>query len=149
MSEARRWVRTARCADIPLREGRSVRFGGREIALFNLGERFLAVANRCPHRQGPLADGIVAGATVVCPLHAWKVNLESGEVVRPSDQLACVERFRARVEGGDVLVELPLELSAREPLPEPCPEERDLAAYPQSPDWESGEPVAPNHAANT
>jgi nitrite reductase (NADH) small subunit len=58
-----------------------VRFGDREIAIFNLGDRFLAVDNRCPHKGGPLSDGIVSGATVVCPLHAWKVNLETGSVL--------------------------------------------------------------------
>jgi nitrite reductase (NADH) small subunit len=104
-----KWVRAARCEDIPLREGRSVRLGSREIAIFNLGERFLAVANQCPHRSGPLADGIVSGGMVVCPLHAWKVDLETGEVVRPADTAACVESFRACVEAGSVLVQIPVE----------------------------------------
>ena len=74
-----RWIRTARCEDIPLREARSVRLGGRDIAIFNLGDRFLAVENRCPHKGGPLAEGIVSGATVVCPLHAWKVKPGDGK----------------------------------------------------------------------
>lgn len=104
------WIRAARCEDIPLREGRAVRVGSREIAIFNLGDRFLAVANRCPHRSGPLADGIVSGGMVVCPLHAWKVDLESGQVTRPADESACVETFHARVEAGSVLVELPIDL---------------------------------------
>ncbi len=104
----RKWIRAARCEDIPLREGRAVRLGSREIAIFNLGERFLALANRCPHRSGPLADGIVSGGTVVCPLHAWKVDLETGQVARPADESACVETFCARVEAGDVLVETPV-----------------------------------------
>jgi uroporphyrinogen-III synthase len=81
VNDTLRWVRTARCEDIPLREARSVRFGDREIAIFNLGDRFLAVDNRCPHKGGPLSDGIVSGATVVCPLHTWKVNLETGSVL--------------------------------------------------------------------
>jgi nitrite reductase (NADH) small subunit len=51
------------------------------VALFNLGSEYVAVDNRCPHRQGPLADGIVAGKAVFCPLHAWKVSLETGQVV--------------------------------------------------------------------
>jgi len=72
-----RWVRTARCEDIPLREACAVRFGDRVIAIFNLGDRFLAVDNRCPHKGGPLSDGIVSGATVACPLHTRKVDLET------------------------------------------------------------------------
>ncbi len=104
----RKWIRAARCEDIPLREGRAVHLGSRVIAIFNLGDRFLAVANQCPHRSGPLGDGIVSGGMVVCPLHAWKVDLESGQVARPADVASCVETFRARVEDGDVLVETPL-----------------------------------------
>ena len=79
-----RWIRITACANLPLREGRAVRLGDRDIALFNLGDRVLALDNRCPHRGGPLADGIVTGASVVCPLHAWKVNLEEGCIERPS-----------------------------------------------------------------
>ena len=48
------------------------------------GDQFLATDNQCPHKGGPLCDGIVTGASVVCPLHAWKVNLETGEVERPA-----------------------------------------------------------------
>jgi nitrite reductase (NADH) small subunit len=111
MSETRRWIRTARCEDIPLREGRSVKLGEREIAIFNLGDRFLAVAGHCPHSNGPLAEGIISGHSVVCPLHAWKVDLETGAVMRPLDTPLCVERFQVRVEDGIVLVELPTEAS--------------------------------------
>lgn len=100
------WVRIAFCRDIPLREGRAVKVGNREIAIFNLGDRFLAVENRCPHKGGPLADGIVAGATVVCPLHAWKMSLETGRGVNGPSASSCIEAFGTRVEGGIVLLEL-------------------------------------------
>lgn len=120
MSETQKWIRVARCEDIPLREGRSVKLGAQEIAIFNLGDRFLAVSNRCPHRNGPLSEGIVSGLTVVCPLHAWKVDLETGAVARPAENGACVEKFRARVENGIVLVELPVKVSSDEELPEAC-----------------------------
>jgi nitrite reductase (NADH) small subunit len=119
-----RWIRIAPTESIPPREGRAVIIGDREVALFNLGpstglgtgpstglegsERFLATDNRCPHQGGPLCDGIVTGASVVCPLHAWKVNLASGQVERPthgSDH--CVATYRTRVEDGVVLIEWP------------------------------------------
>ena len=51
--------------DVPPREGRAIRIGDREIALFNLGDQFLALADKCPHKGGPLADGIVAGRAAV------------------------------------------------------------------------------------
>jgi nitrite reductase (NADH) small subunit len=106
MNETNTWIRIAYCRDIPLREGRAVKVGDREIAIFNLGDRFLAIENRCPHKGGPLADGIVSGATVVCPLHAWKMSLETGEGVSGPSVSSCVETFRTQVEGGIIFLEL-------------------------------------------
>jgi nitrite reductase (NADH) small subunit len=91
--------------DIPPREGRALVVGGREIAVFNLGARFLAVDNRCPHKGGPLADGIVSGHTVVCPLHAWKINLETGTVERPAGEAACVRSYPTHTDGDFLLIE--------------------------------------------
>ena len=102
-----KWVRITHCSNIPLREGRSIRVGSREIAIFNLGDRFLAVDNRCPHKGGPLSEGIVSGNTVVCPLHAWKIDLECGAVKKPADVVGCVKVFRTRVEAGIILLEMP------------------------------------------
>ena len=73
-----KWLTVAEVGAIPLREGKRVVCGTYEVALFNLGDEYLAVDNRCPHKQGPLADGIVAGRSVFCPLHNWKVDLKSG-----------------------------------------------------------------------
>jgi len=104
-----RWIRIAPAGDIPLREGRAVHVGAREIALFNLGDRFLATDNQCPHKGGPLCDGIVTGSSVVCPLHAWKVDLERGCVVRPAHGTDhCVGTYPTRIEDGIVVVGLPV-----------------------------------------
>ena len=102
-----KWTRITAEENIPLREGRSVCVEGREIAIFNLGGRFVAMENRCPHRGGPLADGMVSATgdsiTVTCPLHNWRVAVESGEVVKPTGQEgACVRTFAVKVEGGVV-----------------------------------------------
>jgi nitrite reductase (NADH) small subunit len=102
-----RWIRVTTTDSIPQREGRAVSLGGMELAIFNLGDRFLAVENRCPHQGGPLSDGIVSGAAVVCPLHAWKVRLDTGDVDRPGGTNACVRTYATRVEDGVVLVQLP------------------------------------------
>lgn len=104
----KKWVRIAYCKDIPLREGRAVRVNSREIAVFNLGDHFVALDNRCPHRGGPLADGIVSGTTIVCPLHAWKFSVETGAGASAPSQSSCVETFRTRVAHGIVLLELPM-----------------------------------------
>jgi nitrite reductase (NADH) small subunit len=101
-----RWIRITSCSNIPPREGRAVRLDDdREVAIFNLGDRFMAVDNRCPHRGGPLCDGIVTGAAVVCPLHAWKIDLQSGAVERPGAD-ACVRTYPVRVENGIILLAL-------------------------------------------
>jgi nitrite reductase (NADH) small subunit len=101
------WVRIARAVDLPLREGRAARIGDREIALFHLGDRVLAVDNRCPHQGGPLCDGIVTGQSVVCPLHAWKVNLAEGTVERPTHgKDHCVRTYETRLEDGIVAVQI-------------------------------------------
>lgn len=125
------WVRIAYCRDIPEREGRAVKVGNRDIAIFNLGDRFLAVENHCPHKGGPLADGIVSGTTVVCPLHAWKMSLETGKGVNGPSASSCVETFQTRVEGGIVLVELSdirgqSEAKPRAELPEMCVQPNEI-----------------------
>jgi nitrite reductase (NADH) small subunit len=103
-----RWVRVTPIGNVPPREGRAVLIGEHEIALFNLGDEFLATDNECPHKGGPLCDGIVTGTSVVCPLHAWKVNLATGEVERPAHgKDHCVATYPTRVEDGVVLVGLP------------------------------------------
>jgi nitrite reductase (NADH) small subunit len=108
MSE-HRWVRVTRVDNIPMREGRAVMLGTREVALFNLGDKVLATDNQCPHQGGPLCDGIVTGESVVCPLHAWKVNLASGEVERPTHgKDHCVSTYPTRIEDGIVIIGLPI-----------------------------------------
>lgn len=93
-------------SQIPVREGRALHVGDRELAIFNLGDRFLAVDGRCPHQGGPLCDGIVSGETVVCPLHAWKINLANGSVERPQAVKACVRTYPTQVIDGLVTVDL-------------------------------------------
>lgn len=113
------WIRITDEVNIPVREGRSVRLADREIAIFNLGARFAAIDAACPHRGGPLCDGIVSGTgvpsldcapatghAVVCPLHGWKVDLQTGEVLKP-DVSVRVETYDVRVSDGVVEVAIP------------------------------------------
>jgi nitrite reductase [NAD(P)H] small subunit len=113
-----RWVRVTRCENVPLREGRAVTLAGREIAIFNLGDRFMATDNQCPHQGGPLCDGIVSGDSVVCPLHAWKVRLDSGAVERPNDNERRITTYPTRVDDGIVWVGLPVPMPERAPTRE-------------------------------
>jgi nitrite reductase (NADH) small subunit len=103
-----RWIRVTPLENLPLREGRAVQLGGRELALFNLGDRVLATDNCCPHQAGPLCDGLVTGDSVVCPLHAWRVNLASGSVERGAPgKDHCVATYPTRIDEGVVCVGLP------------------------------------------
>ena len=77
----RKWYPAVETNVIPVKEGRRIAFGDHEVALFNLGGEYFAIDNRCPHKQGPLADGIVAGKAVFCPLHNLKISLETGCVL--------------------------------------------------------------------
>ncbi len=98
-------TRVTAVENIPPLEGRSVVVGGVEVAIFNLRDRFVTIENRCPHKGGPLCDGIVSGTTVVCPLHGWRFDLETGLAVRASLP-SCVTTFPTRVEDGIVLVDI-------------------------------------------
>ena len=120
LQAALQWTRVTTCDNIPPREGRAVSVGGREMAIFNLGDRFLAVDNQCPHKAGPLADGIVTGTSVVCPLHTWKINLVDGRVERPSasgDQ--GVTTYPTRIDEGVIVVGVP-EADNRSPMLQDC-----------------------------
>jgi nitrite reductase (NADH) small subunit len=106
------WIRVTTRRQVPPREGRVATISNREVAIFNLGDRFLAVDNRCPHKGGPLCDGIVSGGAVVCPLHAWKVDLQTGVVERPASTNACIQAYPTRLEGDVVLVRMPVQSAA-------------------------------------
>ena len=99
------WTRITQIENIPPRQGRSVRLGAADVAIFNLDGRFLTIDNQCPHKGGPLCDGIVSGMTVVCPLHGWRIDLESGVAARASLP-ACVTTYPTQVEDGIVMVDL-------------------------------------------
>lgn len=103
------WVPITGIENLPLNEGRSLRWAGLDIALFNLGTRIVAVENRCPHQHGPLVDGIVSNfdgrVTVTCPLHTRRICLDSGETVKPAAAGPCVRTFPAKLEDGIVLLQ--------------------------------------------
>lgn len=69
-------------AQIPPGEGRNFQVGGQEVAVFHTraGEVFATQA-QCPHKAGPLADGMLGDATLVCPLHDWRFDLATGSTL--------------------------------------------------------------------
>lgn len=105
------WKLICRVEDIPVLGSRRVaRPRGMDIALFrNDQDQVFALLDRCPHKGGPLSQGIVFGNSVACPLHNWTIGLEDGCARSPDE--GCTQRFACRVEGGDVLLDL-LELAS-------------------------------------
>lgn len=85
------FTRVGRAADVPMLEGRSVIVDGRRIAVFRTADGWRALDGGCPHRGGPLADGIVADRCVTCPLHGWRFDLDTGEAVNADARVAPYE----------------------------------------------------------
>ena len=81
------WVRIGMEDDVPLLEGRNVTIGDRRVAVFRLHDgSWAAIDAACPHAGGPLADGIVAGGCVTCPLHGLRIDLTTGEACGDATQ---------------------------------------------------------------
>ena len=99
------WIKITKVDNIPPREGRAVQVGQREIAIFHMPDGIKAIDKRCLHNQGPLCDGITSGGSVVCPLHGWKVCLDSGRVTRP-DLPIRVRTYPVKVEDGVIQIQL-------------------------------------------
>ena len=91
-------------ADVPVRGARKVRTARGCVAVFRTVEdQVFALRDRCPHKGGPLSDGIVHGRTVTCPLHNWVISLETG-LVQGADEGAA-ETVACRLEGGRILLD--------------------------------------------
>ena len=90
--------------DIPVLGSRIVKREGQiDIAIFrNDQNKIFALLDKCPHKGGPLSQGIVHGESVTCPLHSWKIGLADGEAQAPD--VGCTKRFDVKVEDGHVHV---------------------------------------------
>ncbi|KHL26893.1 nitrite reductase [Croceibacterium mercuriale] len=96
---------------IPLRGSRSVTLDGQNIAVFRTGDdRIFALVNRCPHKHGPLSEGIIHGHAVACPLHNWRISLETGEALGADK--GCTPTVAVQVEAGRILLAAPIRVAA-------------------------------------
>ena len=98
------WLDIGYLHEIPARGSRTIMLpGGEEVAVFRTGDDGVyALANRCPHKKGPLSQGIVHGHSVTCPLHNWVISLETGEA-QGSDR-GCTPTIPIKVSSGRVLL---------------------------------------------
>ena len=97
-------VKIADVNDVKPGEGKVVTVGDRELALYNVDGKFHCTDNICPHRGGPLGEGVVEGTVVTCPWHGWKFDVCTG--VSPVVSTAKVETFEVVIEGNDIKVKL-------------------------------------------
>lgn len=104
------WVKVAPFDEIPKLGARVVRTKDSEQKEFDIGvfrtedDRIFAINNSCPHKAGPLSQGIVYGDKVACPLHSWKISLVDGKAEEPDvGETAC---FNTKIEDGIVYLEL-------------------------------------------
>ena len=111
------YVHVGRVADIPALGGRCVKTERGPVGIFRTADdEIFAIDNRCPHKGGPLSEGIVHGAAVTCPLHNTVISLATGEVAGPDDgRVATIE---VRVVDGEIHLALPERLE-RHPMAAP------------------------------
>jgi nitrite reductase (NADH) small subunit len=99
------WIEIIALQDIPRLGSRVIRTDTMTIAVFRTaGDEVFALKDACPHKGGPLSQGIVHGTSVTCPLHNWKIDLASGEALG-ADQ-GCTNVFATKVENGKVFLAL-------------------------------------------
>lgn len=98
------WIDIGALDDIPLRGARKVKTREGCVAVFRTGEaEVFATGGTCPHKGGPLAEGIVHGRRITCPLHNWVFDLETGEALGADE--GRIPTYPAKVEDGRVLID--------------------------------------------
>jgi nitrite reductase (NADH) small subunit len=99
------WKVICNVADIPVLGARVVNRAAKpDVAIFRNGEdKVFALLDRCPHKGGPLSQGIVFGEKVACPLHNWNIQLDSGCAVAPDE--GCTQKFSVKIQDGQVYLD--------------------------------------------
>lgn len=97
------WIELGSLTAVPVRGSRCVNTPSGKIAVFRTAENEIyAIENRCPHKGGPLSEGIVHGASVTCPLHNWVFDLASGQA-QGADE-GSVRTYPVKVENGLIYI---------------------------------------------
>ena len=98
------WIDVGAVTDIPRRGARRVATPSGDIAVFRTGDNeVFALVDKCPHKGGPLSQGIVHGDRVACPLHNWTISLSTGKA-QGADE-GCTPTIPVRVVSGRILIE--------------------------------------------
>ena len=95
------WLDVGALTDIPRLGARVVASSMGPIAIFRTSDdRVFAMKDKCPHKGGPLSQGIVHGTRVTCPLHGWNIALDSGDAIAPDS--GCAPVIAVRIEAGRI-----------------------------------------------
>ena len=99
------WIKVCALDEIAPQGSRVVASSQGDIAIFRTADgSVFGLHDKCPHKGGPLSQGIVAGKVVTCPMHSWKIQLENGMAVAPDK--GCSKSFAVKLEGGEVWLKL-------------------------------------------
>jgi nitrite reductase (NADH) small subunit len=99
------WTDVGAVTDIPLRGARRAPTPAGDIAIFRTGDGAIyALKDACPHKQGPLSQGIVHGHAVACPLHNWSIDLSTGEPMGADKGKGCTPVVPVKVRDGRILL---------------------------------------------
>lgn len=99
------WIEIGSLEDIPRLGSRVIERAEGNIAVFRTAQdTVFALDDKCPHKGGPLSQGMVHGETVACPLHDWKIRLVNGEAVAPDE--GCTTAYPVKNEGGQLFLSL-------------------------------------------
>ena len=101
-----KWIEIVELNKIPVLGSRLIKTRDTDIAVFRgSDDQVYAIRDACPHKGGPLSQGIMHGSTVTCPLHNWKIDLSSGNALAPDH--GCSNVFAVKIESGKVFLQLP------------------------------------------
>ncbi len=104
-NETDNWLNIGTVDDIPRQGARVIKTSQGDIAVFRtIDDEVFALRDKCPHKGGPLSQGIVHGKRVACPLHDWKIHLDSGQAVAPD--AGCTPYYPVRLAGNMVFLSL-------------------------------------------
>lgn len=100
-----KWIEVVELYKIPVLGSRLIKTRSMDIAVFRaFDDTVFAVRDACPHRAGPLSQGIVHGHSVTCPLHNWRIDLHTGNALSPDH--GCTNVFPVKIEDGKVYLQL-------------------------------------------
>jgi len=95
------WIEVGTIEDIPKLGARVVKTSSGDIGVFRTADdEIFALRDECPHKGGPLSQGIVHGKKVTCPLHNWNIELDSGDAVAPDE--GCAASYPVKIEAGKI-----------------------------------------------